>query len=257
MELQTYNPTRQMVSVFDTPEAFEDAQRIAKALASSSFVPQAYQGTAGIANCVIALDLSRRTGASVMEIMQGLDVIHGKPRWSGKYCAAALRATGVNFDYEMQNRGQKVVQYDVWEGPKGSRTKRTLKETIQDVACRIVTKDWKTGPWVSIEMSVKEGWYGKSDSKWQTMPEMMLRYRAVSFFVNTEYPNILMGIPTEHDTVDAPHVEVPSVSELLRQEEPVVPPQGGKAPIQEEIEEAELEDPELDGSELEDDDELI
>jgi hypothetical protein len=43
----------------------------------------------------------------------------------------------------------------------------------------------------------------------------------------------------------------------LRQEEPVVPPQGGKAPIQEEIEEAELEDAELDGSELEDDDELI
>ena len=45
-----------------------------------------------------------------------------------------------------------------------------------------------------MEMAVKEGWYGKNGSKWQTMPELMLRYRSASFFGKLYAPELLMGL---------------------------------------------------------------
>src|SRR5690606_41472541 len=59
---------------------------------------------------------------------------------------------------------------------------------------------------VSIEMAVKEGWYTKNGSKWQTMPEVMLRYRTASFFGKLYAPELLMGLQTveeAHDIIDA------------------------------------------------------
>src|SRR5690606_6564867 len=59
---------------------------------------------------------------------------------------------------------------------------------------------------VSIEMAVKEGWYTKNGSKWQTMDDVMLRYRTASFFGKLYAPELLMGLQTVeeiHDTIDA------------------------------------------------------
>jgi len=56
-----------------------------------------------------------------------------------------------------------------------------------------------------MDMAVAEGWFGKAGSKWQTMPEVMLRYRAASFFGKLYAPELLMGIQTAeeiHDTID-------------------------------------------------------
>ena len=54
-----------------------------------------------------------------------------------------------------------------------------------------------------MEMAVKEGWYQKNGSKWQTMPEQMLRYRAASFFGRIYAPEVLMGIRTQEEEQDA------------------------------------------------------
>ncbi len=60
-----------------------------------------------------------------------------------------------------------------------------------------------TSPAVSVEMAVKEGWYGKNGSKWQTMPEVMLRYRTASFFGKLYAPELLMGLQTVEEIQDA------------------------------------------------------
>lgn len=52
-------------------------------------------------------------------------------------------------------------------------------------------------------MAVKEGWYTKNGSKWQTMPEMMLRYRAASFFGKLYAPELLMSIQTAEEVQDS------------------------------------------------------
>lgn len=53
-----------------------------------------------------------------------------------------------------------------------------------------------------MEMAVKEGWYGKNGSKWQTMPEQMLRYRAASFFGRVYAPELLMGLRSAEEEQD-------------------------------------------------------
>ena len=64
------------IAAFSSTADFETAQRMAKSLASSTMVPQAYQGS--IPNCLIAMEIASRIGASVFQVMQSLDVIHGR-----------------------------------------------------------------------------------------------------------------------------------------------------------------------------------
>ena len=55
---------------------------------------------------------------------------------------------------------------------------------------------------MTIEMAKKEGWYEKTGSKWKTMPEQMLAYRAAAFFARVYTPNSLMGVYVEGEAED-------------------------------------------------------
>jgi len=193
------------LSVFSTADTFEHAQRVAKMLSSSNMVPASYQGNQGVGNCIIALDIAQRVNANPLMVMQNLHIIHGRPSWSAQYISASLKQAGYDISYEKQNRGEKTV----------SGTK------IHDVACRVVSRNRKgekiTGPWVSIEMAVKEGWYTKKGSKWQTMPELMLHYRAVSFFGRLYAPELLMGLPTKEEVIDVGYEDVTDTVEDFNQ----------------------------------------
>lgn len=59
------------------------------------------------------------------------------------------------------------------------------------------------GPIVSIQMAKEEGWYGKAGSKWKTMPEVMLRYRAASFFSRAYCPDLTGGFHSVEEARDA------------------------------------------------------
>lgn len=43
---------------------------------------------------------------------------------------------------------------------------------------------------------------GKNGSKWQTMPELMLRYWAATFFGRLYAPDILMGMRSDVEVYD-------------------------------------------------------
>jgi hypothetical protein len=55
---------------------------------------------------------------------------------------------------------------------------------------------------VTMEMAVNEGWYGKNGSKWQSMPDLMLRYRSAAFFGRIYAPELLMGLTTAEEVRD-------------------------------------------------------
>ena len=46
---------------------------------------------------------------------------------------------------------------------------------------KVDTGETVNGAEVTIQMAKDEGWYGKNGSKWKTMPELMLAYRASAF----------------------------------------------------------------------------
>lgn len=182
-EIQEYQPHNQ-ITAFTNAQSFDLAQRQAKALAESDLVPMQYRGN--LANCLVALEVSQRCGSSPLMVMQNLNIIHGRPSWSATYIIAAINSCGrfepLRFKMEGQGDNRSCVAW----------TKDKNGEIIE-------------GPPVSIEMAKKEGWfsrkdkYGKETSKWQTMPELMLRYRSASFFGRLYASEILMGMRSEDE----------------------------------------------------------
>lgn len=204
--VQYIPPQTRDVSAFSSIANFEVAQRMASALANSALVPDVYRGN--VANCLVALEVAQRCQASPLMVMQNLHMIEGRPSWASSYIIAAINSCGrfSPLRFKMADKGQKVVEYEYWEGPKGARQKKTGKMTIQNIACTASAVDRSgeilEGPEVSIETAVREGWFTRSGSKWQTMPELMLRYRAAAFFGRLYAPEILMGMRSDEEVRD-------------------------------------------------------
>lgn len=167
---------------FSTPANFEHAQRVAKMLCQSDLVPQNFKGN--VANTVIAIEMSNRLGANPLMVMQNLYIVYGKPAWSSSFIIAAInsskRFTGLQFQVSGEGVERGCIAYS-FDQKTGERIE---------------------GPKVTIKMATDEGWTKKNGSKWATMPELMLRYRAATFFGRLYCPEILMGMHTEEEIQD-------------------------------------------------------
>lgn len=231
MNAQTQNMPAQMNSVgLLNLDAFELSQRVAKMLASSTLVPEQYRAITkvkagkdnngqwvyqdvenpnGLSNCVIALNMANRMGADPLMIMQNLYLIEGRPSWSSQFIMASINSCGrfSSLRFEIEDLGEKEVEYQdtAWVNNRKQTTTKKIK--IQNISCVAWVIERESGERlesskISIEMAVKEGWYQKNGSKWQTMPEQMLRYRAASFFGRVYAPELLMGLRSADEEQD-------------------------------------------------------
>ena len=87
------------LGIFGTSDKFIMATQMAKALASSTIVPQMYQKND--ANCLIAVEQAQRLNASPLMVMQNLDVIQGRPAWRSKFLIAMINNSG-KYDMDLQ-----------------------------------------------------------------------------------------------------------------------------------------------------------
>lgn len=166
-------------------QSFADGQRIAQALATSTLVPKDYQKN--VANCMIALEMSQRVNANPMAVMQNLYIIHGRPSWSSQFIIGMINGCG-RFS---------PMRFEMFAGPQDED-----KWGCRAYATDLVDGDKLEGPWTSIKMAKAEGWYQKNGSKWKTMPDLMLRYRAAAFFGRLYAPDLLMGMSTDEESRD-------------------------------------------------------
>ncbi len=172
------------ISAFASAANYETARKMASALAASGIVPAAYQGKP--ANCIVAMELAGRTGASVFAVMQNLHIIQGKPSFSSAFLIGSVNSCG-RFT---------PLRFEV----VGETSKPGWK-------CRAIAKDIKTGDvldgvWVTWEMAQAEGWTTKTGSKWKTMAELMIRYRAAAFWTRIYAPEISLGMHTVDEVED-------------------------------------------------------
>ena len=175
---------------FSSTENFQKIFDIGKMFAASQLVPQTYQNKP--MDCTIAVDMANRMGVSPMMVMQNLYVVKGKPQWSGQACMSMIRGSSDFKNVRPVYTGEKNT--DSW----GCYIRAEDK----------ITGEIVTGTEVTIKMAKDEGWYSKKDkygnetSKWQTMPEQMLAYRAAAFFARVYIPNALMGVAVEGEIED-------------------------------------------------------
>ena len=177
---------------FDDSTAFAHMQRVAKMFSASKLVPVAFQGEENISNCVIALNMAKRMGADPLAVMQNLDVIYGRPSFRAQFIISCVNTCGRFSPLRFTVEG---------EGDKKTCTAWAIEKSNGEKL---------EGPSVSIQMAKDEGWHGKNGSKWKTMPDLMLRYRAATFFGRLYAPEILMGMQTTEELADIgkPVIEV-------------------------------------------------
>lgn len=178
------------LGIFGTSDNFIMAMQMAKALAESTIVPQTYQNNPS--NCLIAIEQAQRMSISPLMVMQNLYPIQGRPSWSSKFLIASINASH-KFDMELQydetkDKDGKPYSCVAWTMKNGRRVE---------------------GMEVNMQMAKDEGWLGKNGSKWKTMPQLMLRYRAASFFSSLNCPELTMGIYTKEEIEDGDFKEYP------------------------------------------------
>jgi len=162
---------------------FKTLMSMSEMLAKSTILPVTYQHRPE--NCFIMLDLASRMGVSPMMVAQNLFIINGKPSWGGQAVASLIRTNEQFSNVELNFIGTEGK--DDWGAYiTAVRNGKKLK-----------------GATVTIAMAKKEGWYQKSGSKWQSLPELMLTYRSYAFFGRQFAPELTMGLHAVEEVEDS------------------------------------------------------
>jgi hypothetical protein len=119
-------------------------------------------------------------------VMQNLYVVHNRPAWSAQFLIACFNKCGRFSSIRFQFFGEHGK--DSW-GCRATATEFATGEVL-------------TGPDITIDMAKKDGWFAKNGSKWPTIPEQMLRYRAAAWFIRTVAPEIAMAFHTADEVRD-------------------------------------------------------
>ena len=175
---------QQYRSMWNDTEMLQQAWKCAGFLGSSALVPETYQRHPE--NCLIALDLANRSGMSPLTVMQNLYIVKGKPAWAGQFAIALVNAS---------RRFAKPLR-PVFFGEEGTPTWGCYMETYDLEGNKVI------GSKITMQMAKDEGWIDKSGSKWKTMPEQMLMYRAGAFFARVHCPDVLYGVQMADEVKD-------------------------------------------------------
>ena len=181
-QIQEYQDRKTELEV----KKFELEQRKAKAFVATDFFPTHLRKgneTANIGTAIIVLDLAQRMNIGALEVAQSIYIIHGKPSFETKFLVARLNSSGL-----LKGRLQTIVS------PDGN--------SAHCEAIDAQTGQLLKGTTITMEMARREGWLSKNGSKWQTMPELMMKYRAQSFFINEFFPEVKYGLKTSDEVED-------------------------------------------------------
>ncbi|SEN71851.1 hypothetical protein [Nitrosomonas marina] len=222
---------------FFSKQGFDLAIRIAKAMSTSDAVPESFrqfvekreqggvkvvENNSAIGNCLVAIEVAKTVGMSMVSVMQNADVIQGKLRWSSKFQIAAINASGrfSPLKFKLNNLGKVKAKYrekTTWnkESKRFNFEEREVEIDNWECIAWAQELDQRKNPTgeivqsipVTMQMAVEEGWYSKDGSKWQgSMRFQMLQYRAASFFASIYAPDVIMGMgrssEEESDIVD-------------------------------------------------------
>lgn len=189
--------------IYSSSDTFKLAYQMAKGLSESTLVPMQFQKNP--ANCLIALEQSNRLGISPMAVMQNLYIVQGRPSFSSSFIIALINSSK-KYDMELQfdeeEKDGKPYACTCWTELNGRRV---------------------SGIKITMDMADKEGWLKKNGSKWQTIPQVMLRYRAASFFARMNCPELSIGLYSKEELDDMTKKQsTASLNSILADDEPEV-----------------------------------
>lgn len=166
----------------------------------------------------VAFEMAERMGISPFMLMQNLYMVHGKPGIEAKLLIGLINSSGRFTPLEYRFSGKPGTDDFSCMAVARRASSRADERTIE-------------GPKVSIGMAKAEGWMSKSGSKWKTMPELMLTYRAATFFARVNCPEIMLGMQTRDEIQDIGIQEPKRITEsnpMIESHEETPPEPAGK-----------------------------
>ncbi len=179
-------------------EHFQHYLGVAELLSKSSLVPKGMQGKA--ADILIAMEMGLQIGIPMMQAIQDIAVINGKPCMYGDGLLAVVQG---HKDYEWIS--EKIIMESAGNLSAICSIKRKNHEPHQ---VKFSSDDAK-----------KAGLWGKS-GPWTQYPERMLQMRARGFCIRDCFSDALRGIKTDEEINDYPQSSAKSpkkgASEVLK-----------------------------------------
>lgn len=192
------------------PKSTAEAMELAKTLASSQLIPKAFQQRPG--DVFVAMMWSHSLGIPIVQGLQGIAVINGKPSLYGDALLAVCMGSGQMADIE--------------ETVTGSADNLTA-------TCK-VTRRGKPTPVVStfsIADARAAGLLGKP-GPWKQYTSRMLKMRARAFALRDAFPDVLSGIASAEEMQDVEGTATEKATENVAEQVAKMPRRRPKLPVQ-------------------------
>jgi hypothetical protein len=183
-------PTTVMVDPFK-PKNLSEAMALAEMMAKSTIVPKDYIDKPG--NCFIAMQWGFELGLPVLQAMQNIAIINGRPTLWGDAVLAIVRSA-------VDVAGNRVL-----EG-----ISETFDETTMTATCSVKRRGAAQAcvRTFSRADAVKAGLANRDT--WKAYEKRMLQMRARSWALRDEFTDVLRGMPVAEEVMDyvAPEKDV-------------------------------------------------
>ena len=192
------------------PKSTAEAMELAKTLASSQLIPKAFQQRPG--DVFVAMMWSHSLGIPIVQGLQGIAVINGKPSLYGDALLAVCMGSGQMADIE--------------ETVTGNADNLTA-------TCK-VTRRGKPTPVVStfsIADARAAGLLGKP-GPWKQYTSRVLKMRARAFALRDAFPDVLSGIASAEEMQDVEGTATEKATENVAEQVAKMPRRRSKLPVQ-------------------------
>lgn len=200
IEADAPQATYQVDLIATNPEfqKFEIAKRVARTLAESNLVPDAYRGRPN--DCFVAINMGAELGMEPFQAIQSIAVIDGKPCLYGDGLIGVVRASS-----------------------KCEWIEEEVSSDGKTATCRTQRKGDRNP--VERSYSMSDAMLAGIDNKpnWRKHPKRMLQMRARAYCLRDAYPDLLKGLGMAEEMMDHDDSPPPIVDfDLPKQEAPPV-----------------------------------
>ena len=182
------------LAMMTNPASGPAIYRLAETMANSQLIPPHLRGK--VEDVFVALAMAEQLGENPIVVLQNIYVVSGRAGWSASYMIAKANRSGVfkgRIDWRVTGKGDglTVTAFAV------------LADSGQAVEMT-----------TSMEMARDEGW--TKNSKYKSMPEVMLRYRSATLLIRMYAGDVMLGMHTDDELQVVPVSEATTVAQVPR-----------------------------------------
>jgi len=190
-------------------EAMDKLLKYSEILVESTIIPAHYKGNKG--DIFVAVQTAYRMNLDPMMVMQGTYVIQGKLGMTSAFAISLANSSGLfvgGIRYRIQELGEDI-EGSVKFYNNGTEDKKKVQ--FSNIQVTAYTNLKSNGEEISYTIGMKEaiaeGWTTKAGNKYQSLPELMLRYRAATLLIRTHAPEVINGMHMTEELEDVQSVK--------------------------------------------------